>query len=73
MLQLKEGNPRFLCRKAILICGALSILGALFMVIYNDTFQTRQNEASFTFRDETVVAREDFRAVAGGIVKLEEV
>ena len=73
MLQLKEGNPRFLCRKAILICGALSILGALFMVIYNDTLQTRQNEASFTFRDETVVAREDFRAVAGGIVKLEEV
>ena len=43
------------------------------MVIYNDTFQTRQNGASFTFRDETVVAREDFRAVAGGIVKLEEV
>ena len=43
------------------------------MFIYNDTFQTRQNEASFTFKDETVEDREDFRAVAGGIVKLEEI
>ena len=73
MLQFKEGNPRLLCRKAILICGALSILGALFVVIYNDSFQTRQNEASFTYEDNTVEAQEDFRAVTRGIVKLEEI
>ena len=43
------------------------------MVIYNDSFQTRQNEASFTYEDDTVEAQEDFRAVTRGIVKLEEI
>ena len=68
------GNFRLLrCRKSILICVALSIFRALFMVIYNDTYQTWQNRASFTFKDDTVEAQEDIRAVAKGIVKLEEI
>ena len=68
------GNFRLLFgKKAILIFVALSILRALFMVIYNDTYQAWQNKASFTFKDDTVEAQEDIRAVAKGIVKLEEI
>ena len=71
-MALNMGNFRLLFgKKAILICAALSILRALFMVIYNDTYQAWQNKASFTFKDDTVEA--DIRAVAKGIVKLEEI
>ena len=71
-MALNMGNFRLLFgKKAILIFVALSILRALFMVIYNDTYQAWQNKASFTFKDDTVEA--DIRAVAKGIVKLEEI
>ena len=55
------------------MCGAQSIMGALFLVIYNDSFQTRQNEASFAYKYDAVEAQEDFRAVTRGIVKLKEI
>ena len=68
------GNFRLLFgKKAILIFVALSILRALFMLIDNDTYQAWRNKASFTFKDDTVEAQEDIRAVAKGIVKLEEI
>ena len=39
------------------------------MVIYNDTYQTWEKRASFTFKYDTVEAQEDIRAVSKGIVK----
>ena len=54
------------CRKAILIFVALFIFGALFMVIYDaGSFSTREDEASYTFRDGAVEAQDDIHATRG--------